>query len=41
MAPKKVGKAPATHLNKSKKLEPTKPLTVNTNRFDPYKTYRF
>ena len=41
MASKKVGKAPANRLNKSKKLELTKPLTVNTNRFDPYKSSRF
>lgn len=41
MAPKKVRKAGAKRLKKSKKLEPTKPLTVNANRFDPYKSYTF
>jgi hypothetical protein len=41
MAPKKVGKPRAKRLSKSKKLEPTKPLTVNTSRLDPYKSYRF
>jgi hypothetical protein len=41
MAPKNVRKAPAKRLKKSKKLEPTKPLTVNTNRYDPYKSYHF
>jgi hypothetical protein len=41
MATKKVGKVRAKRLSKSKKLEPTKPLSVNTQRFDPYKSYRF
>jgi hypothetical protein len=39
MATKKAGKAPAKRLSKGKKLESTKPLTVNINRYDPYKSY--
>jgi hypothetical protein len=44
MARKKAAKASkpaANHLSKGKKLEPTKALTVNTSRYDPYKSYKF